>query len=275
MESPLPMMPNRRDVTGDEMASDPNPEPTSDDFGRQALESTVRFRPGGTILSLPEQIADGICSAILSGEYQPGERIREIPLATAYRVSRGPIREALRLLEQEGLVTFSPRRGAQVTELSIEEVEQLFDIRAALSSLAARNAAQNIRPAQLTLLRNLVAEMRKCAVTGGNAIQYIALSSQCGQILADAAQNPRLLTLLKSLWRQTLRYAQLGLHSDQRRQESVRLWEQLVEALAAGDPARAGDINAETIRLSKAAVVRLLRAQAGGVDGNSAADRRS
>jgi DNA-binding GntR family transcriptional regulator len=250
------------------MDSDPQPDSYPEDIGRQVLESTVRFRPGGTILSLPEQIADGICSAILSGEYQPGERIREVPLAAAYRVSRGPVREALRLLEQEGLVTFSPRRGAQVTELSIEEVEQLFDIRAALSSLAARNAARNIKPAELQQLRNLVGEMQRCAASGGNAIQYTALSSQCGQIVADAAQNPRLLTLLKSLWRQTLRYAQLGLHSEQRRQESVRLWQQLVEAIESGDSARAGEINADTIRLSKEAVVRLLRGQVSGKDGN-------
>ncbi len=262
-----------RDVTGDEMTSDPQHGPVPEASALEALESTVRFRPRGTMLSLPEQIADGICSAILSGEYQPGERIREIPLATAYRVSRGPIREALRLLEQEGLVTFSPRRGAQVTELSIDEVEQLFDIRAALSSLAARNAAQNVKPAELQQLRSLVAEMQRCAATGGDAIQYTALSSQCGQIIAGAAQNPRLLILLKSLWRQTLRYAQLGLHSVERRQESVRLWARLVQAIEQGDAALAGEINADTIRLSKEAVVRLLRAQVGGKDGTGRSDR--
>lgn len=257
------------------MTSDPQHGPATEGIVRQALESTVRFRPGGTMLSLPEQIADGICSAILSGEYQPGERIREVPLAAAYRVSRGPIREALRLLEQEGLVTFSPRRGAQVTELSIEEVEQLFDIRAALSTLAACNAAQNVKPAELQQLRSLVAEMQRCSAAGGDAIQYTALSSQCGQIVAGAAQNPRLLTLLKSLWRQTLRYAQLGLHSDQRRQESVQLWEQLVEAIARGDSAHAGEISADTIRLSKEAVVRLLRAQARDRDADDNGDRAS
>lgn len=227
---------------------------------QQTLQNTIRFRPQGTMLTLPEQIADGICSAILAGEYQPGERIREVPLASTYNVSRGPIREALRLLEQEGLVTFSPRRGAQVTELTIDEVEQLFDIRAVLSSLAARNAAKNIKPKALQQLKSIVREMQSFSAADPNL--YTALSSQSGQIIADAAQNPRLLAMLKTLWRQTLRYAQLGLHSPQRRTESARLWGQLVEAIERGDSEQAGIVNAETIRLSKEAVVQLLRSQA-------------
>ncbi|MCB1387634.1 MAG: GntR family transcriptional regulator [Rhodobacteraceae bacterium] len=253
------------------MVPDSQPGARIETSAIEAMENTVRFRPRGTMLTLPEQIADGICSAILSGEYQPGERIREIPLASAYKVSRGPIREALRLLEQEGLVTFEPRRGAQVTELSISEVEQLFDIRAALSSLAAINAASNIQPGDLHQLRSLVAQMKQHAEAGGDAIHYTALSSQCGQIIAGAAQNPRLLTMLKSLWRQTLRYAQLGLHSADRRRESAQLWADLVQAIERGDAGRAGEINADTIRRSKESVLRLLRAQqAGAGDGGGA-----
>jgi DNA-binding GntR family transcriptional regulator len=234
----------------------------TNDLPRVRLPPALTFRPQGTILSLPEQIADRICTAILAGDYRPGERIQEMRLAQAFQVSRGPIREALRLLEQEGLVTVSPRRGAQVTALSIQEVEQLFDIRSALSSLAAQFATHNISSDELAALRATVEAMTRVANKGGDAQEYTALSSQSGQILASAARNPRLFAMLQSLLRQTLRYAQLGLHSRERRRESARCWRQLVEAIEAGDAKRAGEINADAIMRSRDAAVRRLREQA-------------
>jgi DNA-binding GntR family transcriptional regulator len=239
---------------------------TSPDLPTATLPPTLSFRARGTILSLPEQIADRICAAILAGEYRPGERIQEARLAETFQVSRGPIREALRMLEQDGLVTMSPRRGAQVTMLSIEEVEQLFDIRSALSSLAAQLATRNISPDELAALRAAVENMRRVAEKGGDAQEYTALSSQSGQILTSAARNPRLFGMLQSLWRQTLRYAQLGLHSRERRRESARCWLQLIEAMEAGDAKRAGEINADTIMRSRDAAVRRLREQATEAD---------
>ena len=170
--------------------------------------------------------------------------------------------ELLRLLEQEGLVTLSPRRGARVTALSVQEVEQLFDIRSALSSLAAQLATHNISRDELVQLRATVENMARIAAEGGDAKEYTALSSQSGEILASAARNPRLFAMLQSLWRQTLRYAQLGLYSRERRRESARCWLQLVEAMEVGDAKRAGDINADTIVRSRDAAVRRLREQA-------------
>jgi len=249
----------------------------SDEY-RDALPPALGFRTQGTILTVPEQIADRICAAILGGRFRPGERIQELRLAQLFEVSRGPVREALRILEREGLVTMSPRRGAQVTALSIAEVEQLFDIRAALSSLAAQQAARNIRPGELEALRRTVDAMGRLAEDGGGGTEYVALSSQCSQIVATAARNPRLLAMLLSLWRQTLRYSQLGLGSRERRRESARSWAALAAAVAAGDADRAGAVMARTILLSKAEAVRRLHADAAagrpggpGGDGSPAA----
>jgi len=217
------------------------------------------FRPEGLMLSLPEQIADKICNSILAGEISPGERIQEIPVATAFQVSRGPVREALRLLENEGLVTFSPRRGAQVTVLSINEVEQLFDIRAALSSLAAQQAAKNISPELLKQLREIINTMAEGEATGISVTEYIALTSQAGQIIAAASGNTRLMKMIQSLSRQTLRYAQLGLSTQERRQQSSQHWAKLLKAIKTGDAKTAGEVNAETIRLSRNAAVQQLK----------------
>jgi DNA-binding GntR family transcriptional regulator len=75
-------------------------------------------------LSLPEQIASRLSERIVSGAYEPGQRIMEQALAQEFAVSRGPVREALRILERDGLVTILPRRGAIVTDLSVDEVKK-------------------------------------------------------------------------------------------------------------------------------------------------------
>ena len=95
-------------------------------------------------LSLPEQIAARLSERITAGVYAPGRRVMEQEVSDEFSVSRGPVREALRLLEREGLVTILPRRGAQVTQLSIAEVREIFDIRAALNGLRDRQIAESV-----------------------------------------------------------------------------------------------------------------------------------
>lgn len=211
------------------------------------------------MLSVPEQIADRICAAILAGDYQPGERIPEIKLADSFGVSRGPVREALRLLESEGLITVSPRRGARVTALSLAEVEQLFDIRGVLSSLAARRAAETITPAEIAALQGMAAEIRSSVERNDGVQIYLGLSSQAGHAIAKAARNPRLFEMMLSLSRQTLRYAQLGLSSEERRRESAECWSEVVNAIERGDADIAGRIHEDMIRRSRDAAMKLLR----------------
>lgn len=223
--------------------------------------SPYSFRPKGTMLSVPEQIADQICAAILNGEYQPGERIPEIQLATSFGVSRGPVREALRLLESEGLIKVSPRRGAQVTALSLEEIEQLFDIRAALSSLAAQRAARNITPQEVQALQAIIGDIARSVESEETVQSYTALSALAGHLITKAARNPRLLAMILSLSRQALRYAQLGLSSIERRRESAVCWKALADAIERGDAEEAGRINEDMIWRSRDAAMKLLREQ--------------
>ena len=90
------------------------------------------------LASIPAQIASALSEAILAGEYQPGEAIQEQRISDRFRVSRGPVREALRILEREGVVAIEPRRGARVTNLSVDEVAEIYEIRSNLVGLAAR-----------------------------------------------------------------------------------------------------------------------------------------
>ena len=95
-------------------------------------------------LSLPrtvkEQLADHLRDEIVRGTFEPGERLRLEDIASRFEVSTMPVREALRDLESEGLVTIYPHRGAVVTELTAEEMEDIYDIRATLEAMATRLA---------------------------------------------------------------------------------------------------------------------------------------
>ena len=120
---------------------------------RKALEP-IRldaYRP------LRDVVCEALRAAIQSGELPPGERLMEIPLAEELGVSRTPIREAIRKLEQEGFVVMIPRRGTYVADITLKDINQVFEIRSSLEELAASLASERITPDELEELeRHLV-----------------------------------------------------------------------------------------------------------------------
>ena len=187
-------------------------------------------------LSLPEQIAARLSERITAGTYAPGRRVMEQEVSAEFGVSRGPVREALRLLEKDGLVTILPRRGAQVTRLSIAEVREIFDIRAALNGLRDRQIAEGPDRVQLLpALEQSVERLARLARNPGDADEYVEMVFELNQLLNDSAPNRRLRVILASLALQTLRYSRLGLSTPERRLQSVGNWQRLVKAVRAGD----------------------------------------
>ncbi len=187
-------------------------------------------------LSLPEQIAARLSERITAGVYAPGRRVMEQEVSAEFSVSRGPVREALRLLEREGLVTILPRRGAQVTQLSIAEVREIFDIRAALNGLRDRQIAESAgRGEVLPALEQGVERLSRLAPAPADADEYVETVFELNRLLNDSTPNRRLRAILASLARQTLRYSRLGLSSPQRRQQSVGNWRRLVKAVREGN----------------------------------------
>jgi DNA-binding GntR family transcriptional regulator len=116
--------------------------------------------------SLREQIKDVILQRIVEGSLQPGSRIVETRIAQELGVSQGPVREALRDLEQLGCVVHEPNRGCSVRDFSLEELLEAFPVRAALEALAARLAAERITKAELAELEQLLERMTKAAQRG-------------------------------------------------------------------------------------------------------------
>jgi DNA-binding GntR family transcriptional regulator len=209
--------------------------------------------------SLPEQIAARLAERILGGAYAPGERIREEALAAEFAVSRGPAREALRLLEKDGLITILPRRGAMVTKLSIDEVREIFEIRAVLNGLRDRLVAESAARAEvLPLLETEVARLGQCARETRAGERYVETVLQINRLLNRATPNRRLSAYLTSLEQQTARYSRLGLSTPERRRQSVQRWQRLVKAIRAGDGPEAERIARERVLESLTAAVRLL-----------------
>ncbi|MBI2941025.1 MAG: GntR family transcriptional regulator [Chloroflexi bacterium] len=101
--------------------------------------------------------------AILTGQFAPGQRLVEAELARQMAISRAPIREAIRKLEQDGLVKYIPRRGVVVAELSSEEVRDLYDIRAHLEGLAVRMLVAHLTSEDVAVLEGLIQRMFECA----------------------------------------------------------------------------------------------------------------
>ncbi|MFV0281184.1 MAG: GntR family transcriptional regulator [Rhodoblastus sp.] len=190
--------------------------------------------------TIPEQIADHVSHAIINDEYRGGARIREQALATLFGVSRGPVREAIRMLQDRGLVNFFPRRGAYVIEVTLETIAEVFNVRAALMGLAARDLTRR-RDRQFLADLNIEIEAARQGANSQSATpQGFARSiARLGGLVATRCGNQHLSRLLRhqldhTLWGFIWRDRPLDFLTPQRRIESVRDWEELAQAMAAG-----------------------------------------
>lgn len=215
----------------------PNAVADRETFAR--WEHAVEFRlfadAAGPTLTVPEQVAAKLGDRIIAGQLQPGARIGEQELADEFAISRGPVREAIRILEREGLVAILPRRGAVVTSLSAAELRELFEIRAGLFEMVIRKVAAS-RPSELlSVMRAGVAQLEALAPQPDGGDAYAETTHRLIQICARFAGNERLRRMIAALSLQSLRYSKLGLASLERRRRSVKLWKQAARALERGE----------------------------------------
>lgn len=225
-------------------------------------ESAVAFRlfadQDVPTLTVPEQIAARVGERILDGRLPPGERIAEQELADEFQVSRGPVREAIRILEREGLVTLLARRGAIVTELTAQELTELLDVRAGLFEVAVRRLMDLPNPELVRLMRIGTERLLELAQAPGAGEAYAETTYRLLIMVARLTGNRRLQRMLTSISLQTLRYSKLGLAAQERRQRSAQLWQQAVQALEAGDVEAVVRLTRQRLDESAQEAVRLL-----------------
>ena len=228
-------------------------------------ESAVAFRlfadQDVPTLTVPEQIAARVGERILDGRLAPGARIAEQELADEFQVSRGPVREAIRILEREGLVTLLARRGAIVTELSAQELTELLDIRAGLFEVAVRRLMDTPCAELIALMHEGARQLHTLAQDALAGEQYAETTYRLLILVARLTGNRRLQRMLTSISLQTLRYSKLGLASQSRRLRSAHLWRQAAAAIEAGDVDQVVRLTRQRLEESAQEAVRLLGAQ--------------
>ena len=211
-------------------------------------------------LTLPEQIAERIYLSIIEGEFQFGERIREDSLAKQYQVSRGPVREALRILEKDSVVVIQPHRGAHVTELTPEEVRDIFAIRKALIGLAIRNIT-GIDNKVFADWQAMVSRMAEIADQPDAQDEYILNSARIHLDIADQSGNARLAEIIHSLARQTFRYTKIALSTARSRNKSAAIWQEIITNIRASRLDAAADLAGTLIDMSCQNAISYLQSQ--------------
>ena len=219
----------------------------------------------GEALSIAEQIAMQLAEEIVNDRLPPDSRIQEVGVATRFKASRGPVREALRILETSGLVQILPRRGAVVTKLSPGEVADLFEIRSVLFGLVATRLAQRHTDADLEAFRTRLDRLRGIAARKDDTAtaDFVEAVQEFGLTMSECSGSERLTSLVTMLFHQTLRYSRLGVSTWERRQDSVALWEQVIEHIRLGQSDQAEATARSIVRRSRAFAIKLLEAGEG------------
>lgn len=154
---------------------------------------------------LREMVYEELKMQILTGAIIPGTRMMEVELAEEMGVSRTPIREAIRKLEKEGLVTIEPRRGAYASMISTEDMVEILEVRQDLEGLAACFAAERMTSEQLGELKEISMKYNE-AVASGNMEAMIKFDTRFHRIIVDSCHNKILEQMIEQLQELVLRF---------------------------------------------------------------------
>ncbi|NLT94961.1 MAG: GntR family transcriptional regulator [Clostridia bacterium] len=209
---------------------------------------------------LREIVFETLRDAIINQVLRPGERLMEIQLAEELGVSRTPVREAIRKLELEGLVVMLPRRGAYVAGISMKDILEVFEVRAALEALAASLAAERITDEELDEMeRQLVKETEE--TEANNLRNIVEIDTTFHDLLYKAARNERLVNFVNLLQEQLHRFRSASLARPGRSKTALEEHRKILEAIAARDAKLAERLAREHIENAEQAMLLSLEKQ--------------
>ena len=211
-------------------------------------------------LPLRDVVFNTLREAILKGELKPGERLMELQLAAKLGVSRTPIREAIRMLEQEGLAVTIPRKGAEVAKMTEKDMEDVLQIREALDELAAKIACEQISEEQLEKLVATMHEFEESTKTD-NVKKIAEADVKFHDIIYQSTGNPKLVNMLNNLREQMYRYRVEYLKEGETRDVLVKEHEELTKAIRERDVERAKQLSFQHIENQRMAIMRSIEAE--------------
>lgn len=207
---------------------------------------------------LRETVCEALRSAIRTGVLEPGERLMEVQLAEELGISRTPVREAIRKLEQEGYVIMMPRRGTYVSSVSVSDIKEIFEIRTALESLTTSLAAMRIEPDELENLRALLTEIEG-HIERRDIDKIVETDIKFHGLLYQVSRNERLVTIISNLKEQLARFRTLSMSYPGRLHATLAEHRAMVEAIAAGDVEAARDAAERHMEQAEATLLKAMR----------------
>lgn len=199
---------------------------------------SARLSPITDQRSLQERTYQALRSALLDGEYLPGDRIYEATIAQALGVSRNPVREAVRRLQQDGLVEVRPHYGIYVTTIPAEEIEDIYRIRGALEATAAGLATERMSDAEIAEIAEIHAEQVRAAKEAAPLPREpvsVVLADRFHHAIHVGARSPRLLVLLEQIYAQVTHFRNLTLRAPGRASVSAAGHGAILDAIRSRD----------------------------------------
>lgn len=185
-------------------------------------------------LSMSEKVYIKIKNDILDNRLKPGEKLIEENLAEELNVSRTPVREALKQLDQDGLITYYPRRGSVVSQISIKDAQELYEVREALEGLAIKLICLNIDTQSLKILEDLVASMEE-ATLRNDYEKVKLLHSQWTEAILSLTKNDLLKSYLMSVTKNLGRLRKISLYEPEQSIDAYKETKDILRAIINND----------------------------------------
>lgn len=202
-------------------------------------------------LGITAQVTNAIREAIVTAQYEPGQKLSETVLSEHFKVSRTPIREALKQLEREGLVEIIPRVGTCVSKPTEKELNELFTLKEVMEGLAAGLFAENGSADEIIKVQKAVADMERAIETSDNKL-YVEANGVFHEAILEGADNSKLSFMLNMLLNQIPynRYVFLTIENPVRREKSLMEHKSILVAIEKGDSAQAEQAMRDHVRAS-------------------------
>lgn len=195
--------------------------------------------------SLTDRVFERLEQDILSEKYRSGEILSELSLSKQLGVSRTPIREAVRRLEQENLIEYMPK-GIKVLGISAEDVKDIFDVRLAIEGLAVKKSAEKVTDEQLKILEETV-ELQEFYTARNDADHIKNMDSRFHEKIYECCNSSTYSEILSLLHKKTQRYRMLSVENEQRAKEAVKEHRKILNALISRDGEKAKKLTEQHI----------------------------
>ena len=200
---------------------------------------------------LREIVYEELKRQIMIGEIPPGTRMMEVELAEDMGVSRTPIREAIRKLEKEGLVSIEPRRGAYASDISIKDMVVVLEVREFLEGMAAGLAAKKINDEEIETIKKATATYKK-AVENGHTEEIIKEDELFHKLIVDCSGNKTLIQMINQVQELALRFRYIYYEDFSRYRNMPYEHQEILDAILSGDTEAARSIaDAHVLRLKE------------------------